>query len=48
MTRWERLAAWLGQRWCGLTTGHHYLREADHDRLVLRCWRCDHASPGWK
>ena len=46
--RLVRLAAWLGQRWCGLTTGHAYIRQPDPWRLVLVCWHCSHESHGWK
>jgi hypothetical protein len=42
-----RLATCLGYWWCGLTTGHHYLRQRHGDRVVLICWYCDHQSPGW-
>jgi hypothetical protein len=46
-TRICRLARWLGYRWCGLTTGHRYLRQQQGTRYVLVCWYCGHQSPGW-
>ena len=42
-----RLGTWLGHRWCGLTTGHYFLRTTWCERAVLRCWHCDYVSPGW-
>ena len=42
-----RLGTWLGHRWCGLTTGHYFLRTTWDHRAVLRCWYCDYVSPGW-
>jgi len=50
MTLTERLACvskWLGQRLCGLRTGHHYIRQPEPTRIVLLCWHCNHESPGW-
>jgi len=45
--RLVRLATWLGQRWCGLTTGHAYIRQPDPWRIALVCWTCNHESTGW-
>ena len=45
--RLERLATWLGHRWCGLTTGHAYIRHPDPWRLMRVCWNCGHQSDGW-
>ena len=49
MLSWiAQAATLLGQTWCGLRTGHTYLRQRVADRLALVCWHCDHTSPGWK
>ena len=45
--RLERLATWLGHRWCGLTTGHAYIRHPDPWRLLFVCWDCGHTY-GWE
>jgi len=46
MTHPARLATWLGHRWCGLTTGHRYIRHPDPWRRLLVCWDCSHESTG--
>jgi hypothetical protein len=48
MPNWiARAATLLGQWWCGLRTGHTYLRQLAGNRLTLVCWQCDRKSPGW-
>ena len=46
-TRLAHVATRLGQLLCGLRTGHHYIRQPEPTRIVLRCWHCDHESKGW-
>lgn len=44
---WARLARRVGQLWCGMRTGHLYIRQRQGDRYRLECWHCGHVSPGW-
>lgn len=46
-SRIERLATWLGHRWCGLITRHRYIRQPDPWRIALVCWYCGRESAGW-
>lgn len=48
MPTWPlRAVLTLGRWWCGLTTGHHYIRQPEAARIVLVCWHCNHESKGW-
>lgn len=44
---WARLARRLGQAWCGLRTGHRFIRQKHDGRYRLICWYCDKESAGW-
>lgn len=44
---WARLARRLGQAWCGLRTGHRFIRQKHDGRYRLICWYCDYESTGW-
>jgi hypothetical protein len=44
----ETVATWLGHRWCGMTTGHHYLQDRTPGQITLTCLHCGRTSPGWR